>query len=260
MRTARWTCCSTGWRSWPSLSWRSWRSCTDGDAGPPAAADAALRVRLYDADGRDREIPIEEANADVVGSRQLLWIDLDGRQPDDLQAIAHAVHLDPVLVRRLATEASRADLTSYPTCVHLTLQSLEPSSDDGGTGLPVRRAIDVVAGHGWVVSVHEGHLRAFDRMEAATEGETVLGALDAAGFMAAIADEVLTDYLELVEGMEREVDRLDEVALRKRPRSDVLAAIVGLRRRIGIVRRTLAPHRVAFAAAIFGAARWRGWL
>ena len=153
-----------------------------------------------------------------------------------------------MLVRRLATEPTRADLTSYPDCVHLTLQSLKPSADDDGAGDPVRRTIDIVAGRDWVVTVHDGPLRAFERMDAATEGETVLGALDAAGFMAAIADEVLTDYLELVEGMEREIDRLDEVALRRRQRSDVLAAIVALRRRIGIIRRTLAPHRVAFAA------------
>lgn len=207
-----------------------------------------LRARLYDADGRDREISIEDATSDAIGSRQLLWIDLDGRRPDDLAAVAEAVKLDPILVRRLATEPTRADLTSYPAFVHLTLQSLEPAPDDDGTGLPVRRAIDIVAGRDWVVTVHDGPLRAFERMDAATEGETVLGALDAAGFLAAIADEVLTDYLELVEGMEREIDRLDEVALRRGQRSDVLAAIVALRRRIGIVRRTLAPHRVAFAA------------
>ena len=65
---------------------------------------------------------------------------------------------------------------------------------------------------------------------------------------AAIADEVLADYLELVEGMEREIDRLDERALRGRSDRGVLGEIVALRRRIGLVRRTLAPHRVAFAA------------
>ena len=52
------------------------------------------------------------------------------------------------------------------------------------------------------------------------EGETRLGALDAASFVAAVADEVLADYLELVEDIEREIDRLDERALRRRPDSD----------------------------------------
>ena len=66
--------------------------------------------------------------------------------------------------------------------------------------------------------------------------------------MAAIADEVIADYFRLVEGIEREIDELDERALRRRPRNDILARIVELRRRIGTIRRTLAPHRIAFAA------------
>jgi Mg2+ and Co2+ transporter CorA len=72
--------------------------------------------------------------------------------------------------------------------------------------------------------------------------------MNAAGLLAAIADEVLAGYFGLVEGIEREIDELDEWALRRRPRNDTLARIVELRRRIGVIRRTLAPHRIAFAA------------
>jgi Mg2+ and Co2+ transporter CorA len=125
--------------------------------------------------------------------------------------------------------------------------AVEPASDDDAERL-VRRAIDVIAGRNWVVTVHDGHVRAFTRFDATTEGETTLGALDAAAFLAAITDEVLADYLEVVEAMEREIDALDERALRHPRGSDVLVAIVGLRRRIGFIRRSLAPHRIAFAA------------
>src|SRR6185295_6414608 len=77
-------------------------------------------------------------------------------------------------------------------------------------------------------------------------GETKLGALDAGTFVAAVVDEVLADYFEVVEGIEREIDRLDERALRGRPDRGVLNEIVRLR--IGLIRRIVAPHRVAFAA------------
>jgi Mg2+ and Co2+ transporter CorA len=156
--------------------------------------------------------------------------------------------MEPGLVAHLANSPSRADLTAYPDQLHLTLISMEPAAADDPAHAPVRRPIDIVAGRNWVVTVHEGPIRAFARFDATTEGETRLGALDAAGFLAAIADEVLADYLELVEGMEREIDRLDERALRGPADPGVLGAIVALRRRIGLVRRTLAPHRVAFAA------------
>ena len=51
-----------------------------------------------------------------------------------------------------------------------------------------------------------------------------------------------------MEAIERRIDGLDELALRHPRRNGVLAEIVALRRRIGVIRRTLAPHRVAFAA------------
>lgn len=184
---------------------------------------------------------------DQLGDRQLLWIDLDGRERADLDRIAAIVGLGPDLVAKLTEVPERADLTAYLDHIHLILMAVEPESDDDDRRL-VRRPIDVAAGRNWVVTVHDGHVRAFARFDATTEGETRLGALDAAEFLAAITDEVLADYLEVVEAMEREIDGLDERALRHPRGSDVLVEIVGLRRRIGFIRRSLAPHRIAFAA------------
>jgi magnesium transporter len=187
--------------------------------------------------------------AEQLGSRRLLWIDVDGRSEMEIDSVAAAVGIEPSLVKRLVEGSERADLTQYPDHIHLVFQALDPPKAPGdAVPEPVRHAIDVVAGRDWVVTVHDGPVKAFARLDAGTHGDTRLGALDAAGFVASIADEVLTDYLELAESIEREIDRLDERALRHRPRNDVLAAIVALRRRIGLIRRTLAPHRVAFAA------------
>jgi Mg2+ and Co2+ transporter CorA len=52
----------------------------------------------------------------------------------------------------------------------------------------------------------------------------------------------------VTELIERDIDELDQLALHGRRGDDVLARIVELRRRIGLVRRTLAPHREALAA------------
>lgn len=187
--------------------------------------------------------------ADSVGERQLLWIDLDNRSHDELEAAAGAVGIDARLLERLAKDPPRADLTQYADHLHLVLQAMEPPKGPERSGRsPVRRALDVVAGHDWVVTVHDGPSDALVHLDAVTEGETRFGAMDAAGLMAAIADEVMAGYFSLVEAIEREIDELDERALRSRPRNDILANIVELRRRIGLIRRTLAPHRIAFAA------------
>lgn len=125
---------------------------------------------------------------------------------------------------------------------------MDTSSPDDASSEPDPRIIDIVGGRDWVLTVHGGPAPELEWLDAATEGETRLGALDAAGFVAAVADEVLTEYLEVVESIEREIDRLDVRAMKARRGSDVLSDIVDVRRRIGRLRRSLAPQRVAFAS------------
>lgn len=174
---------------------------------------------------------------------------MHGRDVSDLETVAAAVGIGDLLRGRLARETGRAALTQYPDQIHLVLEAMDvpaASSEDGQT--PERHEIDLVAGRNWVVTVHGEPVSALERIDDLTHGETRFGALDAAGFLAAIVDEVLAGYLALAEAIEQEIDRLDDRALRSRPHDDVLARIVALRRRIGTIRRTLTPHRLAFAA------------
>lgn len=163
--------------------------------------------------------------------------------------VAAAVGIGDHLVARLSRETGWADLTQYPDHIHLVVEAMEPVAEaEGPDHDPERHELDLVAGHNWVVTVHSDTMSAVARIDGLTWGDTHLGALDAAGFLAAIVDEVLAGYFQVAEAIEREIDRLDDRALRTRPHDDVLARIVKLRRRIGTIRRTLTPHRVAFAA------------
>jgi len=122
---------------------------------------------------------------------------------------------------------------------------MEP--DDETSPRLVRREIDVLAGTNVVLTVHEGQIDALERFDDGLDGETLLGDLTAGDLVSALVDEVLVGYFLLVERIEREIDDLDQRALDGRPGDDILAGIVALRRRIGLVRQTLAPHRDAFS-------------
>jgi Mg2+ and Co2+ transporter CorA len=182
-----------------------------------------------------------------LSGRRLLWVDVDRSRPRDVETAAAALRLEPELTKTLLGSGRRPDLTKYEGHLHLSLTAMEPADDDAGAEL-ISSLVDVVGGRNWVMTVHDGDTGALSRFDAGTAGETLLGALDAAGLVAAIADEVLTGYLEIVESTERAIDRLDERALRGRGSDDVLTSIVAIRRRISIIRRSLAPQRATFAA------------
>jgi magnesium transporter len=142
------------------------------------------------------------------------------------------------------TDVGRARLARTDHRLHLTVEALEPDTDDPGR--LARREIELIAAPNVVVTIHEGESAALRRFRNSL-GETRLGLLTAGDLLSTLVDEVLDGYFLLAEQIEREIDKLDQRALRGRRGDDILATIVALRQRIGLVRRTLAPHRNALS-------------
>ena len=210
-----------------------------------------LRSTLYDASGRDREVELTPEVVSKLGPQQLLWIDLDGREAKAVERLRNSLDLPRDAVEHLLEASGTARLLRYPGLVHLHLVAVQPAesdADESRRGPTLQTApIDIMAGPNVVVTVHDGAVHAFDAFVAHIRGDSHLGELDAAGFMGALVDSVLSVYLGIIEGIERRIDVLDELALRGGRPETFLSEVVTLRRRISALRRTLAPHRAAFA-------------
>jgi magnesium transporter len=152
--------------------------------------------------------------------------------------------LEDIDLERIRNGAGRARLTRTTDRLHITLEALENDEDESRL---VRREIDIVAAPNVVLTVHNGPVAALERFQAGLQGETRLGQLRAGDLMSSLIDEVLVEYFLVAEVIERQIDELDQRALHARHGDDILAAIVSLRRRIGLMRRTLAPHRDALS-------------
>jgi magnesium transporter len=216
----------------------------------PASGDArssTVTARLFVADGHDEVVELDDAVVRSLDARRLLWVDVDGRDPDALRRVVDTLRLPEAHVERIARDHGRAHLGRSEDQLHVTLESLEPGDRTDRRRHPrlERREIDLVAAPNILLTVHEGHVAALDRFREGLEGETRLGATSAAGLLSALVDEVIVGYHELVEVIEREIDELDQRALESRRGEDVLGQMVALRRRVAEVRRTLAPHREA---------------
>lgn len=162
--------------------------------------------------------------------------------------MADALALDARDRQRIETDTATARLVQSVDRLHLTLESLEPEDPAADDGPLVRREIDLLAGAGLVVTVRRGRLEALERFSEGLADETSLGVLDAGDLLSSLVDEVITGYLRLGDSIELGIDKLDQQALLGEQGTDVLAGIVAARRRISLIRRTLAPHRSALAA------------
>lgn len=199
-----------------------------------------IRAILYDARGEDREVDLADRAKLRIDRNRLLWIDLDGRDVADLATAASAVGLEPEGLHRLSREDRRARLLRLPERVVLTLGAVDAEDDEAR-----RRELDIVVGPNHVITVHDGPLAAIDAFRAEIDHEQELGRLDAAAFTAGLIDSVFTAFFRQIEAIERDIDALDELALRARGEERFLDTVLTLRRRIARLRRALAPNREA---------------
>jgi magnesium transporter len=247
-------------RTWPARTRRSWRgphhACDpvrDRDRRGPGRRAAESRpltgptAHLFDADGHDGPVELTGDVAKSLGSKRLLWVDIDRAATGAESALST---VGEVLGVRsddrppADTDFGRARLATTADRIHLTVEALDPDGDEPGR--LVRREIDLIAAPNVVVTIHEGESAALERYRSSL-GETRLGLLTAGDLLSSLVDEVLDGYFLLAEKIEREIDKLDQRALHDRRGDDILAHIVALRSRIGLVRRTLAPHRHALS-------------
>lgn len=199
-----------------------------------------LSAILFDAKGDDLEIDLRRDPSPRIDKNRLLWIDLDDRDPEELGRAASAVGLEPAGLLRLSRTDHRARILRLPQRVVLTLGAVEPDDPEAR-----RRELDIVIGENHVITVHDGPLQAVDTFRREIDQEDQLGRLDAASFTAGLIDALFAAYFRQIEAVERDIDALDELAVRARPERGFLTTVLTLRRRIARLRRALAPNREA---------------
>jgi Mg2+ and Co2+ transporter CorA len=199
-----------------------------------------LRAVLYDAKGTDREVDLRAGERPRFDRDRLLWIDIDARTPADLGTAAEAVGLEPEGLIRLSRVDRRVRILRLPDRVVLTLGAVEPEDTE-----VERHELDLVLGANHVITVHDGPLTALDTYRAEIGNEEELGRLNASAFTAGLIDALFGAFFQQIESIERDIDALDELAIRADAGAAFLQRVLVLRRRIARLRRVLAPNREA---------------
>ena len=217
-------------------------------AAPPSHdAQDGLRARLFDADRTDRLLEFDEALRAKVGSRQLLWIDIDGELgPEQRNALAARFELEADLEGALAAERRGPSLELHGRHFHLRVAA-EP--DPKHPGDPTW--LDLIAGPNLVITRHQAPLRFLEALNERIKADATIGELDSAEFTASVLDGVVTTYHTAIDRIEDQLDAHDTMTL-TRPRSngDVIGPLMEIRRRVVRLRRLLAAHREVFATLV----------
>lgn len=201
------------------------------------------RAYLYDATGTDKEVALTAATVESLHDKQLLWVDISEFEELELRQVATTLRLNRDSLYTLLQAEHRPRLDNYGSYSQLNINAIQET--DGKYKVV---EVDFILAPNLVITVHRKPVSFLDSFDRRIKGDSDLGELDAASFLASLLDWHITSYFRLVEQLEKEVDKIDAHALRPRHTRDLLKELASLRQRVAFVRRMLTPHREVYAA------------
>jgi magnesium/cobalt transport protein CorA len=204
----------------------------------------SVQAYLFNADGTDQEIEFTEKVVKKLTDRQLLWVDIVGRQEDDVDGVATILKLHKRSVTNLLNPVERPRLTIYGDYFHVYAVAVRQEKKPEYDAVP----LDLICGRNYVITLHPKEVEFLEDFRSQIQGDTELGRLTAESLVATLLEWHINSYFRALEKLEDGVDKLDEEILSSSPERSFIPELVGLRSRVSHLRRLLAPHRDVFYA------------
>lgn len=174
-----------------------------------------MRVLLYDADGHDREVSLEDVEVSDLGPNQLLWI--DGSRDE-------ARGLGPRLAALGISLEDRAGpgVEIFDSNYRFTLCGKNEAESP----------LTFFVGNSWLVTLSQPTPAYINEFVEADRGETLKGRMTATAMATAIMLRYIDSFRRELRSVEHSIDKLDETILRSREKRAPLRTLAVLRRRV----------------------------
>ena len=206
---------------------------------------------LYDAEGRDQKVDLTRETLEQIGKQRLLWIDVDSRDPGEIEQVAQAIGLEGESLANLL-DPSGARLQNFGDHIQIAVETapaivdVEAFAIKGGSPTKPHMRLDLVIGEEWLLTIHDGEIEFIRAFRAQDRAETTIGSLTTHDFAASLLDLHLEAYFQEVARIEGLIDKLDEQALIQTSSKSLLGRMVSLRRRVSRLRTLLSAQRPVF--------------
>jgi magnesium transporter len=194
-----------------------------------------IRILLSRADGSDTELDPRELAGARLSRDELLWIDATSPDSEELATICRVLDLGTETAAALDSFPDHPSARVYDDAVEVVVLGL--AEDLEAEPVPVR----ILVGREWVVTHHPTDVAFLAEHRTRIQDGREVGRLQSIEYLASILDRHVDIFFRAAHALDREVDDLDDAALRARP--GLLARLVAMRRRIAHVRSVLVPHR-----------------
>jgi magnesium transporter len=200
-----------------------------------------IRALHRHADGRLTEPTAAELPAALAEPGGLLWLDLEGEPPETCEPILRDTFgFHPLAVDDALAESHVPKLDDWGSYLYVVLHSVHaPASSPEALHT---RELDLFVGPRFLVTHREEPIEALASLWAATRRDGRILGRGCEHLLYRLVDELVSGHLPVIEGIDAEVERLeDQILERPVPRS--LEQALRCKRALLLLRRILAPQR-----------------
>jgi magnesium transporter len=202
-----------------------------------------MRALLHHADGSLTEPGAEELPAALAAALAepagLLWLDLVGEPAEVCEPILRDTFgFHPLAVEDALAQSHVPKLDDWDSYLYVVLHSVHAGSPEALH----THELDLFVGPRYLVTHREEAVEGLDNLWAAARRDVRLLARGCEHLLYRLVDELISNHLPVIEGIDAEVERLEDEIL-DRPGRRALEQALRCKRGLLLLRRILAPQR-----------------
>jgi magnesium transporter len=205
-----------------------------------------IRVTRFGADGGVTCGGGELLTAETP-SEGAIWIDLEGPDPR-FEPFLHQCGFHPLAIEDVFTQQHQPKVEEYGNVVFVIVRGIDFNPpDENEEPEPGLRTLKLAAflSSNRLVTCHRARLRSLEAVYQRLDDKKSAFPGGAVQVLWSICDEMMDLYMPVVDEIDEEIDLLESEVVVE-PAREHLEQILGLRRKLSTLRRTMLPHRQVF--------------
>src|SRR6266508_3333353 len=213
---------------------------SNGGRREQAGQRATRQLVVCRADGHFRSTVDPEDISDIIKRKdQFVWLDIQAPQEADIGLLRDEFKFHPLAIEDATRPHERPKVDSYDGYYFLVFYAV--IYDEAKNRLQTE-AMNLFVGANYLVSVHEGEIRAIDETIKRWQKDEEEFGQDAGAILYALLDTITDDYFPVIDRLADRVEALEELIF-ERFQESALQDVFSLKRDLLSVRRIVAPER-----------------
>lgn len=174
--------------------------------------------------------------------RGVLWVDFGGEPPEICQPILESFGFHPLAIEDALQETHSPKIDDWGNYVYIVLNYMHLNGESRNEWQTEIDELDIFLGPNYVVTHHDLPVPAIDAVFSSLQRDTRPLHDGADHLLYKIIDNVVTNYMPIVERIDEEIDQIEDQIF-DRPNPDTLERLFALKRVLLAMRRILLPQR-----------------